>query len=97
MRAILAALSFLLATCAPAAAQDIQCAPREPLGAKLATQYDEHARAIGLTSNGMLMELFASLEDGSWTMLLTRPNGMACIIASGTDFGAVKVILGDPT
>lgn len=29
------------------------------------------------------MELFTNNKTGSWTVLITQPNGMSCIAASG--------------
>ena len=29
------------------------------------------------------MEVYASEKTGSWTILLTKPDGVACLVASG--------------
>ena len=41
------------------------------------------------------MQLFAA-EAGTWTILLVTPEGMACLLASGTDFEAVIPPAGEP-
>ena len=68
----------------PAAAQ-LQCALRSELATRLDKKFDEKLTGIGITSNGLLLEVFAS-NDGSWTILVTRPNGHSCIVSHGTDW-----------
>ena len=69
----------------PAAAQPISCGPHETVASALAQQFQEKREAIGLTSTGMLMEVFAS-QFGTWTILLTSPGGVACVVAEGDSF-----------
>ncbi len=38
--------------------------------------------AMGLVSNGSINEVLAS-KDGSWTIIVTRPDGMSCVVAAG--------------
>ena len=33
-----------------------------------------------------MVEIYASDASGSWTILVTRPDGAACIVASGQHF-----------
>ena len=58
------------------------CGTRDAALAYLARQYGERPRAIGLAANGQVVEVLAS-QSGSWTMLVTRPDGLACVVASG--------------
>jgi hypothetical protein len=74
----------------PALAQTpSQCAPRDRLLAHLATKYDESPRAVGLAANSTLMEVFASEASGTWTITVTTPQGLTCMIASGTGYEPV--------
>ena len=41
------------------------------------------------------MEVFAS-SHGSWTMVLTMPDGKACMIATGDNWEMVTRIKGNP-
>ena len=68
----------------PADAQ-LQCAHRSELITRLDQGFDEKLTGVGVTSNGLLLEVFAS-NDGSWTVLDTRPNGHSCIVSHGTDW-----------
>lgn len=82
-RIFAAALVFGSAATAPpvAEAQTI-CGPRERLVERLAAVYDEHQRGIGLRGSAAVYELW-SAESGSWTLLVTRPDGSACVLANG--------------
>lgn len=51
------------------------CAARETVLERLSTRYGETRQSIGLSINNSMMELFASMETGSWTITLTRPDG----------------------
>ena len=58
------------------------CGSREALVAALTDHYDEKQESVGLSGNGLLMEFFTS-TSGSWTILLSSPQGSSCIIATG--------------
>lgn len=86
----LSALGFaasLMAT--PASAQGRNCAPRDVVVERLASKYGESRQAIGVGQQGMVMETFASSESGSWTITVTMPTGMTCLMASGQSFEAL--------
>ncbi|MGR3503050.1 hypothetical protein [Pseudaestuariivita sp.] len=59
------------------------CAPREAVVERLADRYGETRQSIGLGSNNAVIEVFASDETGTWTITVTSPNGIACLVASG--------------
>jgi len=79
---------------APAAAQT-SCGPREQLVKVLADQYKEDPVGIGLARPGQVLEVFAS-SSGSWTMVMTMPDGKACLIAAGDNWEMVTKIKGNP-
>lgn len=81
-----AALVFACAVLGPASAlaQSAQnCAPRERVVERLAEKYGETRRSIGLGANNAVVEVFASAESGSWTITVTMPTGLTCLVASG--------------
>ena len=41
------------------------------------------ASRIGLGANNQVVEVFASLETGTWTITVTLPDGTTCLVASG--------------
>lgn len=59
------------------------CAPVADALAALAMRYAEQPRVSGLASNGAMMVITAS-EDGGFSVLLVRPDGTACMVASGS-------------
>lgn len=77
-------VALLLGTAAPAAAQmSRNCADRERVVTRLAEAFGETRQSIGLGTNNQVMEVYASLETGTWTITVTMPNGMTCLIAAG--------------
>ncbi|MFD3190920.1 hypothetical protein ACFMPD_11675 [Sedimentitalea sp. HM32M-2] len=69
-----------------AAQQTRNCAPRETVVDRLATGYGETRQSIGLGAQGTVVEVFASEDTGTWTITVTMPTGMTCLVASGQSF-----------
>lgn len=88
------ALIFGLASAAPplagtAHAQEndqprISCAPRDALVERLGSAYSETREGAGLKTGTQILEIWTSSETGTWTVLITRADGVSCIVASGT-------------
>jgi hypothetical protein len=76
-----AGLAVLLA--AGAAAAQSACAPREAILERLAAKYGEVPIAAGVTDRALLIEVLASSDGGSWTIIATSPAGVSCLIAAG--------------
>jgi len=70
----------------PAYAQTPPCAPHEAMRRILAERWGETRTAIGLDRNGAMVEVWASLETGTWTITVTGPGGLTCIASSGAHF-----------
>ena len=72
-----------LSLAAPALAQSSPaCGPRKVVVEQLGREYEEVPVNRGVTAEGALMELFAS-PSGSWTLLISLPNGQSCLAAAG--------------
>lgn len=84
----LAAALGLSALTAPtlAIAQSSSCAPRDIIVGRLADKYGETRKSMGLNQNNGVVEVFASSETGTWTILVTMPTGMSCLMAAGQDW-----------
>ncbi len=99
MLRIAAALGAVFATIAlagiPAAAQTV-CADHNQITDRLATIYSESRVGIGLDENGRVIEVFAS-EQGSWTILVTFPDGRTCLIAAGEAWEPAMLAVTGPT
>ncbi|WP_190285471.1 hypothetical protein [Mameliella alba] len=77
-----------------AQAQDLRhCAPRDQVIHRLATKYGETRQSMGLGANNAVMEVFASIESGSWTITVTMANGITCLVASGQHFETLSEAL----
>lgn len=83
-----ALLTILLALglASAAAAQGQNCGTRNAVIERLADRYGESRQSIGMAPQGRVVEVFASLETGTWTITVTMPNGMTCLVASGQSY-----------
>ncbi|OIP87076.1 MAG: hypothetical protein AUK37_02100 [Rhodobacterales bacterium CG2_30_65_12] len=91
--------AILLATQGAARADDAACTERAALVERLAENYGESRQAAGLAGADRLVELFAAPETGSWTIIVTTPDGIACLYAAGEYFERFEggpVAAGDP-
>ncbi len=76
------------------------CAPRDTIVERLQHTYGETRRSVGLGSNNAMVEVFASEESGSWTITITTPTGLTCLVATGQAFEVTKnatELVGDQT
>lgn len=78
------------------------CALRIAVVERLTETYGETRQSIGLATNNTVVEVFASDESGSWTITVTNPQGVTCLVAAGRSFEALDeeptpAMLGEPT
>ena len=66
----------------PVAAQP-QCDDRARVLEHLAKKYNEAPIAVGVTGSGGLIEVLSDARGGSWTIIVTTPNGTSCLLAAG--------------
>lgn len=66
-----------------ALAAPILCGPRTALLTKLATDLHEEPSSVGLTGDGQLLEVLTSDERLTWSILVTDPRGISCLVANG--------------
>ncbi len=84
---LLGLVALPVALCAaPALAQTGNCADRQTVVTRLAERWGESRQSMGLAANNAVIEVFASLETGTWTITMTRPGGPTCLIASGLHY-----------
>ena len=95
----LMSMGFGVLVLAAQQASAAQCADRAMVVATLAERFGETRQAVGLSDDGMMVEVFASSETGSWTITVTRPGGPTCLAAAGQAYQAMAEALpapGDP-
>ena len=61
------------------------CGSRADFIKALSDKYQESGKAIGIAGQVNLVEIFAS-KAGTWTILVTTPQGKSCIIAAGSSW-----------
>ena len=88
------ALIFLVSA-GPVGAQML-CAERAQIVANLADKHKEAPVAMGLGANGALIEILTSADGGTFTVIMSRPNGTSCVMATGKDWMAVARVNTDP-
>ena len=80
----------LIAAALPIAAHAAgPCYPRDAIHAHLAERYGERPVGAGVTA-GQLVELLVRPDGASWTILVIRPDGLACPVAAGEDWTGVS-------
>lgn len=83
--ALIAAVVGSLST--PALAQQQQnCGARDTVVDRLSSKYGESRQSIGMAPKGRVVEVFASPKTGTWTITVTTPNGVMCLVASGQSY-----------
>ena len=77
------------ATVAAMPVQAANCANRDMVVERLETRYSESFAAGGLqtaSDKKVLVEVWASEKTGTFTVMLTTPEGLSCVVATGTDW-----------
>ena len=82
---LLSTLAITLALTTPIHAADLSCGDALTAYENLASQHGQSRISMGL-SGGKMVETWANRKTGAWTMLITRPDGITCVVVVGTDF-----------
>lgn len=75
----------------PAQAQP-QCDQRDSVLQILQQKYKEAPVALGVTHNGGLVEVLTSDNGTSWSIIVTTPQGLSCLVAAGKNWREVDQI-----
>lgn len=95
--ALTAGAALYLASTTDVAAQNGRnCAARAAVVDRLADGYGETRQSVGLGTNNAVVEVFASDKTGTWTITVTVPGGLTCLIASGQSFESLAEALPVP-
>jgi len=86
-----AGLALALTAVQTAAAQaESPCAPYEIVAAALNERYHEAPVARMLSDRGFVIEILASADGSTATVLGIQASGTACVLATGSAFGLVE-------
>lgn len=75
-------VSLLITLMPVVASAESMCGDRSRIVDELGKTYQETGQARGLVSQVQLLEVFVS-ADKSWTILISRVDGVSCVVASG--------------
>jgi len=73
----------------PAFAEQV-CASRDTLVGSLSSDFAEKPAALGMGDDGNLVELLTTKDGATWTILITTPDGISCVVATGQAWEAAQ-------
>ena len=56
----------------------------------LANKYKEAPVAVGVTNTGGLVEVYSTGDGNTWTIIVTTPQGMSCLVAAGEGWRTIE-------
>lgn len=73
-----------------------QCNDRSIILALLESQYAEAPVAIGVANNGGLVEVLSTGDGDTWSIIITTPKGMSCLVAAGEGWRVIEQLAMEP-
>lgn len=89
-------LSAGLALLSGTALAQSQCDQRDSVLKLLAQKYKEAPVAIGVTHNGGLVEVLSTGSGTTWSIIVTTPTGMSCLVAAGEGWRVKEQVALEP-
>ena len=89
----------LLALLSPSAAlaqSPKACAPRTEIVDRLSSAYHEGPVAVGVATNGGILEVLSTDSGSTWTIIVTMPDGVSCLLATGESWRTILEDTEDP-
>jgi len=83
---LISAMSFMSGS---ANALTARCGKHKDVVTFLGTKFKETRKGMGLINAGQMMELYIS-DAGSWTVLITRPDGVTCFGPVGKNWMGIR-------
>ncbi len=72
------------------------CGERGKFLAHLGRSHGEAPSAMGVTATGRVLEVLTSAK-GTWTIIVTHPNGISCMVTAGQAWEYLERITEGPT
>ncbi len=66
------------------------CALHDIITDALKDRWGEAQVGLGINNEGALVEVFVNPKSGSFTILLTRPDGWSCVATAGKDWRSAQ-------
>ncbi|MEM7224645.1 MAG: hypothetical protein AAF495_16820 [Pseudomonadota bacterium] len=83
-------LGAVFAIYSTSALAQTQCNDRDSVIALLASKYKEQPVALGVTNTGGLVEVLSTDKGDTWTIIVTTPQGLSCLVAAGEGWHAIE-------
>jgi hypothetical protein len=71
-------------------AESMPCGDRDEMLSHLSQKYAEKPVALGLATNGSVVEVLSTKAGDSFTIVYTMPNGLTCLMAAGSNWQFIK-------
>lgn len=94
--ALSAGFALIASTAMAQSQSQPQCNERDNVLALLAKKYKETPIAAGVTNTGGLVEVLTDIKSGTWTIIVTTPQGMSCLVAAGEGWRNKEQIAMEP-
>jgi hypothetical protein len=95
-RSIVATAAIMVAATPVLAEPPARCASRDRLLEQLDRGYQEQRIAVGLSNRGVVIEILASADGASWSLLVTHPGGHSCLLDAGQGWQMLPFLRGRP-
>ena len=93
---LIAVVAGAVAVTIPQALASPVCGDRSKVIDSLSAKYSEEPVAVGVTSNGGVIEVLKAPDGQTWTILFTYPSGPSCLVASGEAWQDLEAKLKGP-
>ena len=90
--ALVIALTAVSGLTSIASAQQPMCTEQNQILNHLSNQYSEAPVAMGVINNGGVLKALSSRTGKSWTIILTMPSGVSCMIAACENWEALPTM-----
>ncbi len=80
----------------PRAPDNLPCHTYGDLAGQLDNKYHEFPVSMGIQSNGNLLQVFSSIDSGTWTILSIAPSGRTCVVAAGKSWEQFEAVASGP-
>jgi hypothetical protein len=76
--------------------QQMLCNKRAAVMEHLSQQYSEAPSALGMSANGGVIEVLTSKDGATFTILMTTPEGLSCLVAMGSNWEDIQQVAAGP-
>lgn len=83
-------VAMIVAGVLSAPANASPCGPKQLIADQLDKRYGEVAFASGVAV-GSTVKFFGNHRTGTWSMVMIKPDGMACVIATGEGLEVMRL------